>query len=124
LEKRVRLFVGFAIVVLIVGLAEAAPIRSRPVPDGPILVGQKLTIEVNLDGQLVLPGIPEPDLNSNLGSQFERIKKVAEKNKEKVAPVLVVRLLTDIQYRDVIRIIGMGQQVGFDPVHLVSVKKR
>ena len=59
--------------------ADAAPIRSRPAPETPFLVGQKLTIDVDPDGELVLPGAPKPDLISYLGGQLERIKTYAEK---------------------------------------------
>ena len=111
------------IVILFAGFAEAAPIRNRPAANEPMLVGQTLTIQLNVDGELVLPGTAQPDLKTFLVGQIDRIKQVAEKSKEKFAPVLVVRTPADVRYLEVERAVRVAERVGF-AVRLDSVKKR
>lgn len=109
--------------ILALSAVGAAPIRNRPT-DEPPLVGQTLTIELNADGELVLPSGASRDLKTFLAGQVDRIKKVAAKDKADFEPVLQVKVRPDLPYRKVVEILDASKQAGFEKINLDSIKKR
>jgi len=115
------------VVVLFAGVGVAAPIRPPRVPDDPPLAGQTLTMALNSDGALVVPGrtplTKAEEMKSFLEVQIGRIKKVAETNKEEFSPALTLSANSQNAYARVLELLDLAEQAGFRKVSLRASKK-
>src|SRR5262245_5017876 len=115
------------VAILFSGVSAAAPIRPPRVPDDPPLVGQTLAIALNSDGALVVPGRgplkKSEDVQAFLAGQFDRIKKVAETNKEEFSPALALTADSQSAYARVTDLLNLAQDVGFRKVTLRATGK-
>jgi biopolymer transport protein ExbD len=115
------------VALLFAAVASAAPIRPLRVADDPPLVGQTLSLTLNADGALVVPGraplTKAEELKSFLEVQIGRIKKAAEANKEEFSPALSLSANSQSAYARVLELLDLADQTGFRKITLKANKK-